>query len=59
MTTATEMGYLTSILMIIIFAFLIIFVSYWILVNLNFKKAGKIVAIVFTVLAPLPFFPFI
>jgi uncharacterized membrane protein YobD (UPF0266 family) len=58
-TAATEMGYLTTILMIIIFAFLIIFISYWTLVNLNFKKAGKIVAIVFTVLATLPFLSFV
>ena len=58
LTTATEMGYLTTILMIIMFAFLIIFISYWTLVNLQFKKAGKIVAIVFTVLATLPFLSF-
>ena len=58
LTTATEMGYLTTILMIIMFAFLIIFISYWTLVNLNFKRAGKIVAIVFTVLATLPFLSF-
>jgi hypothetical protein len=41
--------------MIIMFAFLFIFVSYWTLINLHFKKAGKTVAIVFTVLASLPF----
>lgn len=58
LATATEMGYLTTFLMIIMFVFLIIFVSYWTLVNLNFKKAGKIVAIVFTVLATLPFLSF-
>ena len=58
LTAVTEMGYLTTILMIIMIAFLIIFVSYWTLVNLNFKKAGKIVAIVFTVLATLPFLSF-
>lgn len=58
LTAATEMGYLTTLLMIVMFAFLIIFVSYWTLVNLNFKKAGKIVAIVFTVLATLPFLSF-
>lgn len=58
LSTATEMGYITTILMIIMFAFLIIFISYWTLVNLNFKKAGKIVAIVFSILATLPFLSF-
>ena len=58
LTAVTEMGYLTTVLMIIMLAFLIIFVCYWTLVNLNFKKAGKIVAIVFTVLATLPFLSF-
>jgi Tfp pilus assembly protein PilO len=58
LTTATEMGYVTTVLMIIMFAFLIIFISYWTLVNLNFKRAGKIVATVFTVLATLPFLSF-
>jgi Tfp pilus assembly protein PilO len=55
LTAATELGYLTSFLMIIMFAFLIIFVSYWTLINLHFKKAGRIVAVIFTVLALLPF----
>jgi hypothetical protein len=55
LTLVTELGYLTSFLMIMLFAFLIIFVSYWTLINLHFKNAGKIVAIVFTVLALLPF----
>jgi hypothetical protein len=58
LTAATEMGYLTTFLMIIVFAFLIIFVTYWILVNLRFKKAGKIVTIVFSALALLPFLSF-
>jgi len=58
LAVATEMGYLTTLLMIIMFAFLIIFVSYWTLVNLNFKKAGKIVTIAFTILATLPFLSF-
>ena len=53
-TLLTELGFLTSILMITLFAFLIIFVSYWTLVNLHFKKAGKTVAIVFTALALIP-----
>lgn len=54
-TIATEMGYITTFLLILMFVFLLIFVSYWTLINLRFKKAGKIVAIVFTVLALLPF----
>jgi hypothetical protein len=54
LSLVTELGYLTSFLMILLFAFLIIFVSYWTLINLGFKKAGKIVATVFTVLALLP-----
>ena len=58
LTAATEMGYLTTFLMIIMFAFVVIFVSYWTLVNLKFKKAGKIVTIVFTALALLPFLSF-
>lgn len=41
--------------MLLLFAFLIIFVSYWTLINFRFKRAGKIVAIVFSVLALLPF----
>ena len=44
--------------MISMLAFLIIFISYFALVNLNFKKAGKIVAIVFSILATLPFLSF-
>jgi hypothetical protein len=55
LTLVTELGYLTSFLMMVMFAFLIIFVSYWTLINLHFKKAGKIVAIVFISLALLPF----
>jgi hypothetical protein len=57
-TVMTEMGYITTFLMMLMFVFLLIFVSYWTLINLRFKKAGKIVAIVFTALALLPFLVF-
>jgi hypothetical protein len=39
--------------------FAIIFISYWTLINLGFKKAGKIVAIAFTILAALPILAFV
>lgn len=50
----TEFGYLTTISLLVLFTFLIIFVSYWTLINLNFKKAAKFTLIIFTAIATLP-----
>lgn len=53
LTLATEIKYFAPLLLMLVFC--IVFISYWALVNLRLKKAGQIVASVFTVLALLPF----
>ena len=55
----TEMGFITTIGLIILLVFLIIFNSYWTLINLNFRKTAKVIAIVFSLLALLPFLSFV
>lgn len=39
--------------------FAIIFIAYWTMINLGFKKAGKIVTIVFSILASIPILAFV
>lgn len=41
-----------------ILSFAIIFIAYWALINMGFKKTGKIVAISFTILASIPMLAF-
>lgn len=55
----TEMGFITTIGLIILLVFLIILNCYWTLINLNFRKTAKIIAFVFSILASLPFLSFV
>ncbi|WP_152270725.1 hypothetical protein [Agriterribacter humi] len=39
--------------------FAVIFISYWTLINLGFKKAGKVIAVTLTILASIPILAFV
>ena len=54
-----EEGIFFIFLLFPILFFAVIFIAYWILINLGFKKAGRIVAISFSIIALLPILAFV